>query len=164
MGRPLSVTKGFKISSSDLNALYDLYVQYDKEDWCQKLCRALILRSDGMTYKELKAKYDTSQSSVSKIVEIYLQDGIVGVREYLEQLKKSKVAEGQQNIQYDRYKKALKSVYGVELLERNKRYYMLDGSVILITDKLYYDEIMPTRELLAQERDVLVEKVTVVET
>ena len=117
-----------------------------------------------MTYKEIKSKYDTSQSSVSKIVEIYLQDGIVGVRKYLEQLKKSKVAENQQNIQYDRYKKALKSAYGVELLERNKRYYMLDGSVILITDKLYYAEIMPTRELLAQERDVSVEKVTVVET
>lgn len=164
MGRSLTKTKCFTIPQWDLNAMFELYEQYDRAEWVQKACRAVILRSEGITYKVLKEKYDTDPTSAAKAVEAYLQDGIAGIRDQLDRIKKYKADVDQRNQQKKAYKKVLKESYGVELLEPNMRHYMLDGTVILSSDKLYYAEIQSTKELLAQERDVSVDRIVVVET
>ncbi len=153
--------KNFKIPMWDLNALYDLCAKYQNADWCKKVCGALIMRSEGATYKVIKEKLHVDPSSTANIVDTYINQGIKGVEDHLLRIKKFKIDVEQRNKEH---KKIMKEVYGIETLSKNKRYYMLQGNVILITDKLYYDEIEPTKELLAYERGVPIEQITVLET
>ena len=161
MGRPLSKTKNFTIPMWDLNALHELCATYQNADWCKKVCGALIMRSEGHTYKDIKEKLHIDPSSAANIVDTYLAQGIKGVEKHLLRIKKFKIDVEERN---KKEKKLMKEVYGIEVLQRNQRYYILNGNVILITDKQYYDEIESTRELLAYERGVSVDSIYVVET
>jgi len=161
MAQPLSKTKNFKLPDVDFNQLYSILESYDKAEWCRKCIIAVLMRADGMSYKDIKKNFGVDPSSAAKCVDEYLMHGVRGVKQHVERVKKYKIDVELRN---KKMREVKRDLFGIETLQANRRHYLLNGTLILTTDKLYYDEIQPTIELLAQERSCDPSEISVVET